>query len=291
MRDDWEVTQTRRGVGLGTVVLVSTLVSLIVAGGVQLLVRAMRTDGPAAAVEVVGSTAEAGRTAVRDRVVVPDLRGLSVAGARTAVAQASLLLRVQGIAPEGALDAQRITVQEPLPGSLLLTDGAVVVQIGGASIKPAPPIPSTPAGVATEPATPAPAPTAMIAVPVVTGLTLPAAREKLAGVGLVVGELQRQPSDKPDSSVLGQFPAANQQVAKGGKINLVLAKAGEGAEVPWVTRLKPRDARKKLERAGFRVREYEVFHPSIPSGLSIQTKPPAGKRAKAGSRVTLYIAE
>ena len=164
---------------------------LVAAGQVSWQSPAPETVLPAAAVVSLGISSG------KPPVVVPDLIGLPIDLAREVIAATALPLGVVDTVTE-ASDFGTVIAQSPRAG----TPGAGVrtvlltVSRGPASVK----------------------------VPVVVGLTLLAARDRLAAQGLRIGVLEQRFEGKP-GLVLAQSPAAGELVTRESALNLTISGA------------------------------------------------------------------
>ena len=139
-----------------------------------------------------------------------------------------------------------------------------------------------------------------VKVPSVIGKSLEEARQILAGAGLGVGSVRRvadRGSDYPAGSVISQEPNAEQVVAAGTRVNLILRAASrepESVTVPGVYNMSEKDARATIERAGLRVGALGCMQATQMRGLVVGnaagTNPVQGTSLPAGTAVTLIIA-
>jgi hypothetical protein len=88
-----------------------------------------------------------------------------------------------------------------------------------------------------------------VKVPKITALSIEDAKATLAGVGLLIGNITVQVSDKPENSVLTQDPKTGTEVEKGSQVNVVIAVKPDKVTVPKVTQLYIKEAH-KVSRTG-----------------------------------------
>jgi beta-lactam-binding protein with PASTA domain len=257
------------------VLVLAFLVSLVGAGAIHVVLSAVQPKAAPAASEEA-----------RARVVVPDLVGLTVAGARRRADGDHLLLHVVGTAPGGRTDALRVRTQRPLAGSLVRVDDAVEVEVGPDEVAGAPA------------ATPATAPPSATVQPEVD-LAAAEERRRAIAAGVRFEPPPSAPTPTPTPSVAPPAPAPVVKPAPAPARTPVVAAppapvepaARALVEVPYVGRTTEEDAQRRLEAAGFKVRTSTVFSPSVPTGRVILTRPAAGEQAARGASILVFIAE
>jgi serine/threonine-protein kinase len=95
-------------------------------------------------------------------------------------------------------------------------------------------------------------PAARVQMPNVIGQEQAAAEQAIEDAGLVVGEVTQQPSSAEDAGkVLSTDPAANERVAEGSEVTLVVGAGPDTLTVPPVIDLALDEARNALRGAGF----------------------------------------
>lgn len=199
-----------------------------------------------------------------ERVAVPDVTGMLQAEAEAAITEAGL--KVGDITEEAAEEAEVGTVlsQNPAAGKEVAKGSRVdLIVAGGAQY---------------------------VAVPDLVHMSLELAEQELEDAGLVVGRVTEETADdeEPDT-VLSQSPKAGEEVALGSRIDLVVARGREGAEVPDVVGSPIAEATEKIEDAELMVRIEEVFSADVEAGLVIAQSPQAGKRVESGTEVALSV--
>jgi beta-lactam-binding protein with PASTA domain len=130
----------------------------------------------------------------------------------------------------------------------------------------------------------------LVEVPAVVGLRLDQARELLRGRDLVVamGGERDDPRVVP-GAVSAQNPVPGAQSARGGAVQLILARAA-GPTVPNLVGMRGEDAVRQLSAVGLQVGPQKtVASPTVPPGAVVQTEPPAGTPAPPGTPVTVIL--
>ena len=101
------------------------------------------------------------------------------------------------------------------------------------------------------------------------------------------------PSSRPQGTVLSQSPTAGAKQKRGTRVQLRAAigpNAGALEVVPKVAGLDAATARSRLRDAGFKV---QTLHRAVSDqsqvGTVVDEQPAGGRRAPAGSMVTIYI--
>ncbi|WP_069811796.1 Stk1 family PASTA domain-containing Ser/Thr kinase [Streptomyces sp. TP-A0874] len=127
---------------------------------------------------------------------------------------------------------------------------------------------------------------APIETPDVVGDSVDEAREALEEVGLKVKIATSGAFSKEDKgSVAEQSPGRGEELAKGDTVTLTLSKGQEMIKVPNVEGMHQDEARKKLEKAGFKVRVSRFFLGDTVFSQSVG----GGEKAPKGSQITIRI--
>ncbi|MDX6616226.1 MAG: eukaryotic-like serine/threonine-protein kinase [Solirubrobacterales bacterium] len=127
-------------------------------------------------------------------------------------------------------------------------------------------------------------------VPSVTGQSLASATAVLKAHGFDVNTTL-VPNLAARDTVLEQDPTAGSNVDKGSTITLSVSTGPGTVEIPDVQGLTPKDAKKKLEDAGFQVTSREGFSADVAKGLVFGTEPAVGTGVQTGQTVTLLISK
>jgi serine/threonine-protein kinase len=196
------------------------------------------------------------------RVAVPNLDGLTIEQAASALADAQLQLGAQtpelSDRPDGTVIAQ-----QPAAGEQIEQNQTVNVTVSSGK----------------EQAT----------VPQLVALTSPeAARIALSDAGLKLGIVSQKASDQPSGYVLEQSPSEGTQVDAGTMINITVSSGL--VVVPSVTGLSEAQARSDLAQAGFEAQVVEQNDSSVPEGTVLAQSPKAGSNLSRGSTVTITVA-
>lgn len=196
------------------------------------------------------------------RVQVPNLDGLTVQGASTALAEFDLRLGAQtpelSERPEGTIIAQ-----QPAAGEMLEQGQAVNVTVSGGQ----------------EQAT----------VPQLVGLTsIEAARLALSDANLQLGEIKQKDSEQPPGYVLDQDPAEGSAVDAGTAVSITISTGN--IVVPDVIGSSEAQARSDIVQAGFEAQVvYQESAEFIDGSVIAQSPLPGGQLAR-GSLVTITVA-
>lgn len=131
-----------------------------------------------------------------------------------------------------------------------------------------------------------------VTVPDVTGMTLEEAEVALDDAGLEIGRITEEATeDSEPGIVLSQTPPAGDTAAEGSRVDVVVARAVEGVEVPDVLGLSLDDATAVIEEAGLTVRSDEVFSSDVDAGLVVSQSPQPGTRVESGAEVGLSVSK
>ena len=135
---------------------------------------------------------------------VPDVRGLALADAATTLQNSKLVPGQRRFRNDETKDPNVVLDQSPPAGARLREGSAVslLVSQGGGQVQ----------------------------VPLLRGKSLDAARQELAALQLVVGEVQREPANSlAPGTVVRAFPRGGEKVNRGSKINLVVAENSQAS--------------------------------------------------------------
>ena len=216
----------------------------------------------------------------RGRVRVPDVVGQDRSSAVAAIRAAKLepaVATVTSARPKGTVIAQ-----SPKAGAQAAEGSTVRLNVSnGASSGGAPPPPPPP-----------PPPAANTTVPDVTGMSQAQAQRTLNAAGLKAGVVY-VPSDEPQETVVTQSPDGGATVKRGTRIQLNASLGPNPSAqqtVPSVLGLSASQARSRLSAAGFKVQQLTrtVSRPSQ-AGVVVDEQPAGGRRAPAGTTVTIYV--
>ncbi|GEM_PF-330324 len=200
-------------------------------------------------------------------IAVPNLVGLSRFKAEHHLE--FLGLRLGAVREEAATDVPEgeVVSQSPAPGIPVPRGTEVSIRVAGRNVA--------------------------VAVPNVVGTTVEAAKRILLASGLDLGSVGKQRVSGRAGRILNQNPRAGSRVARGSRVNIVVAVAPAGRAVPSVIGYSLDEARRILEREGFRTGSLSRTDPG-PGGAENNTvlsqDPAAGTHRSANSPVNLTIA-
>jgi serine/threonine-protein kinase len=124
-------------------------------------------------------------------------------------------------------------------------------------------------------------------VPKVVGLTADVAATKLNDAGFEVQIQSVRSADRPESEVIRQRPSPGEQADEGATVSIYVSSGPGTAEVPDLGGRDVADARRALERRGFKVDLEREFSDTVEKGKVIETRPAARTPLTIGSTVTL----
>ena len=127
-----------------------------------------------------------------------------------------------------------------------------------------------------------------VTVPNVTGLTSEVAVIRLEGVGLDA-EIDPVPNLATRNTVLEQDPVPDSVVEEGSTVTLSVSTGPALVEIPDVSGLSPKEARKRLEDQGLVVTVINKPSDAVPKGSVIRTDPAAGTEISVGSTVSILV--
>ena len=231
--------------------------------------------GMVAAVLVVGAVVA---YLVPKQVTVPDISGTNVTDA-TAKLQALKLAVGRTTPKEDATKDPNIVLSQSPPANTRVKSGTAVDLI--LSQRP-------------QPATNA-------EVPELVGKSLDAARQALEDRQLAVGKVEREArADKPQNTVLNEFPSAGEKVKSGSKVDLMVSEATPppGPKPPAMVSV-PNLVGESLDRARTQLQASGLVLGSGTSratasakpGTVVDQKPGYGQQVQQGSRVDLLVAK
>jgi serine/threonine-protein kinase len=130
-------------------------------------------------------------------------------------------------------------------------------------------------------------------VPSVTGMTVEQAQTELTEANLAAGDVTEAFDEEvPSGQVIGQQPAAEEQLRRNTPVDLTVSKGPEPFAVPDVTGLSRDKATAALEDAGLTVEitPEAQFHRDVPEG-NIAAQNPAQGNVIRGDTVTLTLSK
>ncbi len=128
-----------------------------------------------------------------------------------------------------------------------------------------------------------------IRVPSMKGEPASLARARITASGFEIGRVvRRYSSPVPRGDVVRQLPGKGKH-DWGSKVHLVVSKGPPPVDIPQLEGELGVFAVKRLERAGLRVEQIDVYSETVDAGLVISTKPAGGKTVKKGSRIEVVV--
>jgi eukaryotic-like serine/threonine-protein kinase len=125
-------------------------------------------------------------------------------------------------------------------------------------------------------------------VPVLTGLTVDGARDRLAEVGMSPGGVTERYSTQPDGTVIAQSPSDG-KLLWGSRVDLVVSRGPAPVEVPDVTGMTTGEAERTLRRSQLVPTMVSAFSTAVPEGEVIETAPGPGDFAAFEGEVEVYF--
>lgn len=198
-------------------------------------------------------------------VDVPPLDGLTVEQARGLLEPRGLLLVVDEARADGHALPGTLIDQRPLPGSRLRRGDNVHVALVAA-------------------------PTA-VKVPLLTGLTVEAARAILEPIHLKMGALTKAPSTSvPQGQIIASMPATGAEVKVDSTVDLEISAGPPAQPVPSLIGKSRYRAKAILEKAGFTIGAVHYgSNDDYDGDVIIRQNPAANAVAAPGSKIDLTI--
>ena len=222
----------------------------------------IRTDPSAGADSREGSTVSAIVSKGPERFTVPQVAGMTVDDATTALTDDSLVVGTTTQAYNASIPTGAVVTSNPAPGTKLKRGQAVNLVVSKG---------------------PAPVP-----VPKVVGKSQAQATSALTNAGLKVTSSQDWSKTISAGNVISSDPAAGVVVPKGGTVTIVVSKGPPPVLVPDVYKMAEADAKSALESAGFGVK---IIYPIgiTPFGRVVAQSPAAGKSLPWGSTIEIQV--
>ncbi len=214
-----------------------------------------------AAAAVYYFTAQGGKD-----VSVPDVTGMTVAEATTALTDAGLELGTVTEKANADVPAGQIVAQDPKAGTTLEEGSRVNVV----------------AAVAPE----------GVEVPDVTGASIAKAKSDLTEAGLTWRITQVYDDEVAKDVVIAQSPKEGTRVDEGAEVALTVSLGTQppaNVTVPDVEGMTSSDAQQALESAGLTVQTVEVYNATVPDGNVIAQSPAAGSSVAPDTQVLIAV--
>jgi serine/threonine-protein kinase len=129
-----------------------------------------------------------------------------------------------------------------------------------------------------------------VEVPALDGLTLDAAKARLAALGLRIGKVVEQPSRVAPGTIIGQDPPAGTVVASGTAVALTVAVDAGVVVVPDARGLSVQDATTLFDRAGLGLSVARTVAARERPGTVLDHDPPPGVKVAVGTTVSVLVA-
>ncbi len=200
-------------------------------------------------------------------VAVPDIVGLPLAEAMSAVTSAGLTVGEVLETHSASVPAGNVVMQSPSASTIVAPDSSVDLVV---SIGPEP-----------------------VSVPDVVGMTQNEAESTIVAAGLSVGNISHQCSDTvPEGHVVSQDPTASTSVAPGCSVDLVISNGPEPVSVPDVVGMAQGEAEPAIVSVGLSVGNVtRQYSDSVPADHVVSQNPSSGSSVAPGSGVDLVISD
>ena len=131
----------------------------------------------------------------------------------------------------------------------------------------------------------------LVPVPDLIGLTKLEAQQELDGVGLILGDTRRRPTDRfPAGEIIAQDPEADIQVQAGEAIDIVIAAPPKPVTVPPLEGLTVENAQAELEAAKLVLGDVsQANDQDAPEGQIISQSPGAGEEVPRDTPVDVVV--
>jgi beta-lactam-binding protein with PASTA domain/predicted Ser/Thr protein kinase len=126
-------------------------------------------------------------------------------------------------------------------------------------------------------------------VPKVVGLDADVAATKLNDAGFEADIQQVRSADRPEGEVIRQRPSPGEKAEEGSRVTIFVSSGPGTAEVPDVSGRPADEARRALERKGFKVDTTKEFDDVVDKGKVIETRPAARTPVNVGTTVTMVV--
>ncbi|MBQ8589559.1 MAG: Stk1 family PASTA domain-containing Ser/Thr kinase [Firmicutes bacterium] len=146
-----------------------------------------------------------------DEIVVPDLMGMTEEEARQALSAVKLEMELGISLYNKEYDPGEVVSQDPVADSKVKEGHKVTINLNK----------DKKAG-------------ADAVVPSLTGKTVDDAKYSLQAYGFVIGDISTEANELPEGIIINQSPKAGDEAAPGSKVNLVVSKGAEDAEIVMI---------------------------------------------------------
>lgn len=131
--------------------------------------------------------------------------------------------------------------------------------------------------------------TGNVSVPEVRGVDIETATGMIEDLGLTVKSTTREDAENDPGTVVEQTPAAEQSVAVGSTVTLVVAAEAGPVSVPNVEGRTLEEATQILGDEGFGTPTAREYSDTVAEGIVIRTEPGAQERVERGSSITIVV--
>jgi serine/threonine-protein kinase len=200
-------------------------------------------------------------------IEVPDLTGLTIEQATTALEEEGLVLGESELIPDesGQTAENTIYEQDPAAGERASEGDAIDVVVNGSESSE---------------------------VPDLVGLTEAEAVTAINDAGLTLDRTEREFNPEVEAGIVyEQTPAAGSEVPMETPVTILVSKGTETAAVPNVVGLQEAQATQALQDAGFQVAREEEFNDSVAAGVVSAQNPSAGVNTETGTTVTITVSK
>lgn len=130
----------------------------------------------------------------------------------------------------------------------------------------------------------------IVTVPVVTGMDVESATERLEAAALEVADVETKPDEAEPGTVISQEPAQSSEVEAGSDVALTVSSGPTDVIVPSVIGMKEDAARSAITEAGFDPsRQDPRYSSSVTAGEVMEQDPKPGEAAQPGTKVRYVV--
>lgn len=195
---------------------------------------------------------------------VPDVTGMTVEEAQSALEAAGFELGTQDTVYDDEVESGKIISQDPAANTRRESGTKINITVSQGPEQ--------------------------VTVPDLTNMTADQLQEELDKLGLQArAGTAKYSADIPVNRVIEQSPAAGERVAKGTTVTYVLSLGTEDVSVPNVVNYSQSEAIRALNAAGFEANVQTQSSDSVGQGYVISQNPSSGAKLTKGSSVTIYV--
>ena len=130
-----------------------------------------------------------------------------------------------------------------------------------------------------------------VKVPKVVGQNSRVATTRLNNMGFEVELTQLRNPDVPEDIVSRQRPGPGEKADEGSTVTIYVSSGPGQADVPDVVGSTEKTARRRIEKAGFKVDVEQTFSETVKDGRVVDTRPSAQTQIDLGKTVTLIVSK